>query len=403
MRTEDEIIIVGAGPVGLMLANLLGLCRTPCLLVDRRTKLPEQSRAIGITPPSLSLLDSIGCANALIERGVPVRDAIVWDGRRKLGSVTFRNLPGNHRLILSVPQRETMRVLESRLRDWECVRYENGVEFIGLASGGSRPSVRLKETRCSREWIAQPALLIGCDGHRSAVRSSFGIGYDHKYYRASFSMADFEDEPAMGPEAHLFFTDRGAVESFPLPGGLRRWIVQTGNGRDRLNLADLVDCVRGRTGVDLDGAESSDVSWFRPERLCCDRFCKGPVLLCGDAAHVMSPIGGQGMNTGFGDAQLAAHIISRYRSREPWPEQCSAYDHRRHRAFRFSADRAALGMWIGTRRGSLSRFRTLLLRDFLLHGPFAGYLSRHFAMLTVPHGSLALPNTTTIGGAWEGR
>ena len=300
--------------------------------------------------------------------------------------MTFRDLPGPYRLILSVPQPETMRVLGSRLRHWQCVRYKTGAEFKLLTGRGARARATFKEARGHREWTVRPALLIGCDGHRSAVRGSLCMRYARHHYSACFSMADFEGGPPMGPEAHLFLTEKGAVESFPLPGGLRRWIVQSDDCRERLSVADLVKRVRVRTGVDLAGADSSGVLWFRPERLCCERFCKDNALLCGDAAHVMSPIGGHGMNTGFADAELAARIISRYYNGEAWTELCSEYDHRRHRAFRFSADRAALGMWIGTHRRPLSRFRSFLLREFLLRRPFVGYLSGHYAMLTVPYG-----------------
>ena len=402
MGEEDEIIIVGAGPVGLMLANLLGARGISCLLVDRRTELPRQSRAIGVTPPTLGLMESIGCADALIEQGVPIRDAVIWDGRGRLGRLTFRHLPHQYPMILSVPQRRTMLVLQERLRDWPCVRYRDGVEFEGVRSPGADPEVRLRDLRTGSQRTARPSLLIGCDGHRSAVRQAFGMPCAHKRYRASFSMADFEGGPSMGPTAHLFFTEKGAVESFPLPGGLRRWIVQTGEAQNRLDRAGLVDCVRDRTGVDLQAAESSDVSWFQPERQCCRRFAKGRVVLCGDAAHVMTPIGGQGMNTGFADAEHAAQMIARCRCGGSWETLCAVYDHRRQRAFRFAADRAALGMWIGTRRGVLSRFRSFVLSHCLLREPFVRPLARHFAMLSVPHGALNQADGVSMVGARDG-
>ena len=384
MGVRANILIVGAGPIGLMVANLLGMRGIPCTLIDRRTELPLQSRAIGVTPPSLSLMESIGCADALIEQGAAIRDAVIWDGPRELGRLTFRHLPGRWRMILSIPQSRTMGALQRQLSNWPCVRFRDGVEFEGAGEAGAGLGVRLRDARTGEAWTVRPSLLIGCDGHRSPVRQAFAMPCAHKRYRASFSMADFEGGPDLGPEAHLFFTDKGAVESFPLPGGGRRWVVQMRDPQARFGRSELIGCVRARTGIDLQGAGSSDVSCFQPERQCCRHFTQGRVVLCGDAAHVMTPIGGHGMNTGFADAEHVVHMIDSCRRGASWGKLCIAYDRRRRRAFRFSANGAALGMWVGTRRGVLSRLRSALLSRCVLRKPWTRPLARHFAMLTVP-------------------
>ncbi|NLW51443.1 MAG: FAD-dependent monooxygenase [Candidatus Brocadiaceae bacterium] len=384
MRAEGDVLIIGAGPVGLTLANLLGAAGIPCLLLDRRTETPLQSRAIGVAPPSLAIMESVGCLEALMGRGVPIRDAVVWDGRRTRGTLTFRHLPGRYPMVLAVPQRETMRILEDRLPAWSCVCYQDGMEFLGLRDAGPRPEIRLRDLRSGRESTVAPSLLIGCDGHRSAVREAAGFACARKRYRTAFSMADFEGGPSMGSPAHLFFTEKGAVESFPLPGGRRRWIVQMQDLRDRLDGPGLVECVRARTGADLAAADGSDVSWFQPQRQCAGRFAAGRIVLCGDSAHVMTPIGGQGMNTGLADARHAAEMIGRWRAGASWKRLCAAYDRRRRRAFRFAADRAALGMWIGTRKGPLARPRSALVARCLRSERLARAMAMHYAMLTVP-------------------
>ena len=385
---KEQVIIIGAGPTGLMLANLLGDADVPCLLVERQTELPAQSRAIGVAPPSLDLLASVGVADALITRGVPIRDAIISDGRRELGSLTFRHLPGPYPFILSVPQRETMRLLEGRLGKLDSVRYSLGTEFLDLTMDSDGVRARLRDLGTGDEYVTAGALLIGCDGNRSTVRKASGVAYKHKRYGVSFFMADFQDDSDMGPDAVLFFTTDGAVESFPLPGSLRRWVVQTGAGPDDLTRVDLVDDVRRRTGTDLSRAASTDISWWRPERLRCRGRPRGPVLLCGDAAHVMSPIGGQGMNTGLADAEFAAQVIVQHLAGGSWEELCGRYKRRRGRAFAVAANRAALGMWLGTRTGLIARLRSSFLKHLLLARFCAKRLPRHFAMLTIPHGRL---------------
>jgi 2-polyprenyl-6-methoxyphenol hydroxylase-like FAD-dependent oxidoreductase len=149
--------------------------------------------------------------------------------------------------------------------------------------------------------------------------------------------------------------------------------------------------VRRRTGFDLRGDRSTAFSAWRPERLCCATFAQGPVMLCGDAAHVMSPIGGQGMNTGFADAALAADALCRAQREDSWADQCARYTFRRRRVFRAAADRAALGMWLGTRTGTAARLGGLLLRHGLLRPALARRLARHFAMWTLPFGPARAP------------
>ncbi len=384
-----RVIIIGAGPTGLMLANLLGDAHVPCLLVERRTGLPAQSRAIGVSPPSLDLFASLDLAEPLIERGVPVRDAVVSNGRSEIGSLSFRDLPEPYRFILSVPQRDTMEILQERLQTLPDIEYLRGTEFVDWAAHGDGVEVLLRDLGQQQEYRVEGARLVGCDGSHSSVRESCRLESRYKRYGVSFFMADFKHGPDLGHRAVLFFTADGAVESFPLPDRTRRWIAQTDAGPDEVTRADLVEQIRRRTGSDLDAAEGSEVSWWQPERRLVRQWHSGPVLLCGDAAHVMSPIGGQGMNTGLADAEFAADVVRRYLAGEDWEALCEGYERRRRRAYTAAANRAALGMWLGTRRGRTGIARDLLLKYILLGRFGAERLPHHFAMLTIPHGRLA--------------
>jgi demethylmenaquinone methyltransferase/2-methoxy-6-polyprenyl-1,4-benzoquinol methylase len=205
------------------------------------------------------------------------------------------------------------------------------------------------------------------------VRELAGIACARKQYRPRFAMGDFADQTGWGDVAHLFFTTRGSVESFPLPGGQRRWITPA--------TIDLVGRVREITGVDLSASRQFSQSEFQPERLLCDRYSTGRVILCGDAAHVMSPIGGQGMNTGFADAEFLATTL------RDGTNGLRDYDRQRHRAFRIAARRAARGMWLGTRTSRVaSALRSWFLRAVLLRPPVVHRLPAYFAMLTIPRG-----------------
>jgi 2-polyprenyl-6-methoxyphenol hydroxylase-like FAD-dependent oxidoreductase len=368
-----EVLIVGAGPVGLMLANLLGQAGVRTLVVERRTGPPEQSMAIGITPPSLAILEKLGLADEFIQRGVRIQTAHVTENGRYLGNVDFSRIRAAHPFILSLPQAQTVGLLWQNLHRYETVQVRSGAECVALEQHAERVAVTIGGEIVTSRYV------VGCDGHRSRVRELAGITTQSKSYRPRFLMADFADESGLGDEAHLFFTARGSVESFPLPNGRRRWIVMVTDREVAAPDRYLIEQVRRLTGYELANSPRYFQSAFQPRRLLARRFYRGRVVLCGDAAHVMSPIGGQGMNTGFADAELLAATLT-----SPRPE-FEVYEAARRRAFAVAAGRAARGMWLGTRRGAvLSELRARLIRDYLFRGEVRDRVAEYFAMLTLP-------------------
>ncbi len=369
---KQDVIIIGAGPVGLLLALLLGRRGLNVLVLEKRLELPQQSQAIGITPPSLEILETVGLARRFVQNGVRIRDCHVHGHTGWLGCVSFREIAGEHRFILSLPQRQTMTLLEEALQQQPTVRLMRGVEVSTLVSQGDTVTVRAEDG--DDEFTA--AYVVACDGWRSPMREMLGIRTWRRQHGCCFVMGDFIDRTAMRDEAHVFFTAAGAVESFPLPEGRRRWIVQADD------VKDLIPQVRQRTGLLLAEEDQLNESIFSPLRVDCRRLHQGRVLLCGDAAHVMSPIGGQGMNTGFADAEFAAEalhaILRRGESAERWLQE---YERCRKKAACTAARRADWGMGLGIWRGTLrSLLRDLILRSILL----SDHVPPWFAMQSLP-------------------
>jgi 2-polyprenyl-6-methoxyphenol hydroxylase-like FAD-dependent oxidoreductase len=381
-----DAIVVGGGPVGLCLSCLLAGNRARVLVLERQTRPSQTSRAIGVTPPSLRIADGLGVAGELIARGTRVTRAYVH-GDGPLGSVSFDLLPQPFRFILSVPQTETEEVLRGLLEHQDNATFLAGAEAesvdLGVPGG---PLVRWR--RAGRVSRAQGRFLCGCDGAGSLVRRELGLRFRGGPYRRFFLMADYASEAGLGRDAHLYFTPRGSVESFPLPGGKRRWIAQTGALLDPHPAGALEEIVHERTGIALEPAEATWRSSFQPGRYEAEAMAVGPVALCGDAAHVMAPIGGQGMNTGFADAELLAALLHDQLQRNGAVVP-PAYESYRRRAVRSAARRAAASMNVGTITGpGGSGVRNALIR-MLLHSPFRRAVPPHFAMLTIPFGSLA--------------
>lgn len=382
---DAQVIIVGAGPVGMLLGCLLGERGIRTILVESRTGLPTRSQAIGITPPSLGILKQAGLDTSFVAQGLPIHECHVHGRQGLVGTASFRSIGGSHPYVLSIPQQVGMTLLEAKLKTYACVQVRRGLEFVSSEQNTVTASVKVRSSTGESDTL-NAAFVIGCDGHRSRVREGLKMRTRRLEYGHHFLMGDFRDHSLLGQEAHLFFTPQGAVESFPLPDGLRRWIVQTNAPVGEAAEGFLAEVVRQRSGHQLNQDDQVNQSSFSPWRLDCEQIYDGRVLLCGDAAHVMSPIGGQGMNTGFADAEFAAvlleAVLQHGEKAELWLEE---YDRCRRKAASTAASRAALGMQLGTWRGEFkSRLRDFMLRHIVLGGPLKCVVGPWFAMMTIP-------------------
>jgi 2-polyprenyl-6-methoxyphenol hydroxylase-like FAD-dependent oxidoreductase len=383
-----DVIIIGAGPVGSLLGCLLGMQNLRVLILEKRGTPPAHSMAIGITPPSLRLLSKLQLGPEFVKRGVCVRDCFIHGASGYLGKVDFRGIPAQHPFILSLQQSTTTSILQKKLSNFPSVTLCCNADVLQVLQQSDSARVTYMANDAIR--TAQASYVVGCDGIRSRVRECAGLRGTGKNYRCHFLMADFADESDLGSEAHLFFTAQGSVESFPLPNNQRRWIVQTESRLTDPPPGFVARVVRKRTGIELALQHQLNESTFTPRWFNCDRYHHGRIILCGDAAHSMSPIGGQGMNTGFADAEFLAEamaaVLHRGQSLAPL---LAAYSHYRRRAARSAISRAGWGMWLGTWRGRIrSKLRDFVIRHILCKGPISRHMGPFYAMLTIPYNSL---------------
>lgn len=384
--TDTDVLIVGGGPIGLLLANLLGYRGVRSIVLERRTEPLMEAMAIGIMPPSLEILRRLGLDTAFARDGLMVTTAVVHENRKRIGALTFHAIPGSYQFVLSLPQTQTVQLLRDNLVRFPSVIQRDGTELVSLRQDDKRVTADVRDVLTGAPSEVSARFLVGCDGYRSEVRTQVGVQTREKRYRQRYVMSEFADSSGFADVAHIFMGPQGCIESFPMPGGLRRWIVLLPS-EDPADLESYVTTkVKELAGYDLSGQPCLFIRAFGVRRVLARRYSSGRVVLCGDAAHVMSPVGGQGMNVGFGDANLLASILDKLLRDDRSPGEAFAmYETARRRACKVAANRAAWWMWLATRPGHLaSGLRTIYLRHVMFSPRFGRSFAADFAMLTLP-------------------
>jgi len=390
---DADVVVVGAGPVGTALALDLVRRGRSVRLLEARTTRPPGSRAIGVHPAGLAVLDGLGVADELLAAGRRVRRGRAWGAAGPVGELDLAALPPPYRFVLTVPQPVTEGVLRAALANAAPEALELGARVAGLAQDPDGVTVVGRSgDGAERCWRA--AVVVGCDGRDGAVREALRVGRRGGAYPDRFAMADLPEGPELADDEALIALARaGVVEGFPLPGGVRRWVVRVGRDDDvppegappagGHGLAGWVaERVARRTGLRPQPELVGGASAFGVERWLADRFAVGRVALAGDAAHVLSPIGGQGMNLGWLDAAaLAAAVDAAWEGSEPTgPRIAAALDavgRQRRRAARRAIARAAGNTALGRPVGpAAAAVRDALLARYLRRPWDASALAR---------------------------
>ncbi|WP_248239595.1 FAD-dependent oxidoreductase [Microbacterium kunmingense] len=366
-----EVVVVGAGPVGLLAAAELRRHGIDVAVLERRPVAGPGSRAIGLHSPSLSALEPGGYTDRLLAEALRVDRGEARSGGRVLGVVRFDRLSRRFPFVATLPQAVTERVLTDA-----APRVERGVTVRGVSAerGGVRIDVERGEGGAG-EVRAGVVIVASGAGARDLVFRPGAVAVHE--YPDRYLMADAPGEGRAVAEVHL---DRGGVlESFPMPGGVRRfvaWDPSPGDDDPAARAARLRAAVVERVGPAA-GAAIGSASSFGVRRAVAPRLRRGRIVVIGDAAHEVSPIGGQGMNLGLLDAATLAPLVAAWvRGGEAPDAELGRWERRRVASARRAALLASLNTGLGRPLGAAGDAARRAALRALLAGP-GGRASAH--------------------------
>lgn len=365
---DHDVVIVGAGPVGLLLACLLVQDGLRVAVCERRTEADDRTRAIGIHRPGLDAVDAAGIGAAVRAEALRLEGGEVRSRRRTLAALDFTA----DRPVLILPQPRTDALLRARLNILAPTALLRGCT-VRQIRGADRAAYVTVETADGVHELSA-SIVVVADGVRSRLRAGIGARWCPRRGHAPYAMLDVADTTADAPKrAVLHCEPGGLVESFPLPGGHRRWVVREGEPGALRGVDDFRAAVRARTGIRLDPVSGVAPTSFVATQHTASRMYRGRIVLLGDAAHEISPIGGQGMNLGWADAvRLAAELRRALPARMP---DFGAFERRVHRSTSRAQRRSAFYMSMGAPASApVVRGREALMRA-LGSAPLAAWTS----------------------------
>jgi 2-polyprenyl-6-methoxyphenol hydroxylase-like FAD-dependent oxidoreductase len=352
MASRVAALIVGAGPVGLAAAVQLHAQGLPFRIVEKNPSRTTQSRALVVWPRTLELLHGCGVADKLIAAGLKATGAQFFSRGRNLAHIKFALADTRYPYALMIPQNETERVLEEHLGT-SGVALERETELVDFAPEADGVAAKLKSAAGAIEEL-RADWLIACDGAHSTIRHKLGLPFVGVTEDDQFLLADIfvRGPKAPAPEPLLFVHQDGLMALFPIATDRCRMIASLGRfdgHRPEPDLALVQRLLDERGPGALTASDPVWLTFFRINERKLKDYRAGRIFFAGDAAHVHSPAGGQGMNTGIHDVCNLAWKLAMVARGEASGRLLDSY----------SAERGAVGDMVLRNAGALTKMATL--------------------------------------------
>jgi 2-polyprenyl-6-methoxyphenol hydroxylase-like FAD-dependent oxidoreductase len=296
-----DVLIVGAGPTGLFLANECARRGLRWRLIEARSSQSEHSKALAIFPRTLEIFDMAGIVAPFLEAANRVTSVAIMAHARRLARLRFAPEESPYPFIAMVPQDVTEKLLAGHLRR-RGGRVEYDTRFVSAQQEDDGVKVTIE--RRGEPLQVNASLVVGCDGAHSAVRHLMGIPFEGGAYESTFMLADIETDTTLpADELQLCPSEFGPLAIFPISAARRRIVaVVKAPEEDAPSLALVRTILAERAPGGIEARALHWSSYFRIHHRRVERLRVARLFLAGDAAHIHSPFGGQGMNTGLHDA-----------------------------------------------------------------------------------------------------
>jgi 2-polyprenyl-6-methoxyphenol hydroxylase-like FAD-dependent oxidoreductase len=332
---RTQVIIVGAGPTGLSLACQLTRFGVGFVIVEKNAGITPYSKALGVHARTLEIYDQLGIANAAVTQGAvagKVRFLVGGEVRGEADLSDFGAGMSPFPFVLILEQSRNERLLYAWLAaHGGAVQWNNELQHFSQDAHGVRATVKTPDG----DRTIDAEYLVGCDGPRSAVRDALGLGFAGSTFERSFYVADVRVDWAMSHDAlHICFAPNSFVLFFPMAGECRYRVVGVFPEDFRKDEGEvLYEEIEARVKTEVQiPLDVSDVRWFSVYKVHtrhAESFSAGRCFLAGDAAHIHSPVGAQGMNTGIQDAYNLAWKLAFVLQGRAHPAMLASYDEER--------------------------------------------------------------------------
>lgn len=368
MKDKIDVLVIGAGPTGLMMAAEVARYGLSCRLIDKGASYGDKSRAVAIQARTMEVFGFLGLADVFLKEGLAVRTANPVSHFKRLAQISFDSLESPYPFVLSIEQTKTERILAAHVASFG-VEIEKGIEFLHLEQNAEGVEVSLRHAVSGKEEDVGAAWVIGCDGAHSQVRKQLQLPFEGKGFADIFSLADVHVHwQYPHKEVFAFLNAKGILAAIPLPDPDRyRLVFQLlryrnllkKNGRlpygqinESLTMAptlkEIEELLCSYAGEQVRISNPVWIANFHINSRMASTYRKGRVFLAGDAAHIHSPVGGQGMNTGLQDAFNLAWKLAFVHKKQACLELLDTYNLERLRVGKRLLKATQLASYIAT-------------------------------------------------------
>jgi len=332
--THPQVIVIGAGPTGLLVASELARRKVAVRIIDKRDARQEISKALVVQARTLEIMDLCGLIEPFLRRGYPAPGLNIGLHGSGKGTVDLRRLGTRYPYLLVIPQNETEELIETRLNEFG-IKIERGLELVAVRQDADSATATLRDREAKIHEV-RTSYLIGCDGTHSAVREAIGMPFEGEDIEFTTFLADVKlDAHFIRSRITNFTGQRGFVSILPFMGEYARIFAVDFTKQDipveeKLELSDLQDTVDAIVPQRVELHDPRWITRFRSPSRQVPFMRQRRVFLAGDAAHSHTPAGGEGMNSGLQDAYNLAWRLATVLRREGPETLLDGYHEERH-------------------------------------------------------------------------